>query len=34
MAVMLYVLGLSYGAVEIVLNSLGIGDGSFFRQIG
>lgn len=35
MAVMLYVLGLSYGAVEIVLNSLGIGIGksSVYRAV-
>lgn len=35
MAVMLYVLGLSYGAVEIVLNSLGMGIGktSVFRVV-
>lgn len=35
MAVMLYVLGLSYGAVEIVLNSLGIGIGksSVYRVV-
>lgn len=35
MAVMLYILGLSYGAVEIVLNSLGMGIGktSVFRAV-
>src|SRR5512145_298025 len=35
MAVMLYVLGLSYGAVEIVLNSLGVGIGktSVYRAV-
>jgi transposase-like protein len=35
MAVMLYVLGLSYGAVEIVLNSLGMGIGktSVYRTV-
>ena len=35
MAVMLYILGLSYGAVEIVLNSLGkgIGKTSVFRAV-
>jgi transposase-like protein len=35
MAVMLYVLGLSYGAVEIVLNSLGMGIGktSVYRAV-
>jgi len=35
MAVMLYILGLSYGAVEIVLNSLGMGIGktSVFRVV-
>jgi len=35
LAVMLYVLGLSYGAVEIVLNSLGIGIGksSVYRAV-
>jgi transposase-like protein len=35
MAVMMYLLGLSYGAVEIVLNSLGIGIGktSVFRAV-
>lgn len=35
MAIMLYVLGLSYGAVEIVLNSLGIGIGktSVYRAV-
>lgn len=35
MAVMLYLLGLSYGAVEIVLNSLGMGIGktSVFRAV-
>ena len=35
MAVMLYMLGLSYGAVEIVLNSLGMGIGktSVFRAV-
>jgi transposase-like protein len=35
MAVMLYVLGLSYGAVEIVLNSLGIaiGKSSVYRAV-
>ena len=35
MAVMLYILGLSYGAVEIVLNSLGIGIGktSVYRAV-
>jgi transposase-like protein len=35
MAVMLYLLGLSYGAVEIVLNSLGIGIGktSVYRAV-
>jgi hypothetical protein len=35
MAVMLYILGLSYGAVEIVLNSLGMGIGktSAFRAV-
>jgi transposase-like protein len=35
MAVMLYILGLSYGAVEIVLNSLGMGIGktSVYRAI-
>lgn len=35
MAVMMYILGLSYGAVEIVLNSLGMGIGktSVFRAV-
>lgn len=35
MAVMLYILGLSYGAVEIVLNSLGMGIGktSVYRAV-
>ena len=35
MAVMLYILGLSYGAVEIVLNSLGMGVGktSVYRAV-
>ena len=35
MAIMLYILGLSYGAVEIVLSSLGIGIGktSVFRAV-
>ena len=35
MAVMMYILGLSYGAVEIVLNSLGIGIGktSVYRAV-
>lgn len=35
MAVMLYLLGLSYGAVEIVLNSLGVGIGktSVYRAV-
>jgi transposase-like protein len=35
MAVMLYILGLSYGAVEIVMNSLGMGIGktSVFRAV-
>jgi hypothetical protein len=35
MAVMLYVLGLSYGAVEIVLSSLGMGIGktSVYRAV-
>jgi hypothetical protein len=35
LAVMLYILGLSYGAVEIVLNSLGIGIGktSVYRAV-
>jgi hypothetical protein len=36
LAVMLYILGLSYGAVEIVLSSLGTGIGktSVFRAVG
>ena len=35
MAVMMYLLGLSYGAVEIVLTSLGIGIGksSVYRAV-
>jgi hypothetical protein len=35
MAIMLYVLGLSYGAVEIVLSSLGVGIGktSIYRAV-
>ena len=35
MAVMLYILGLSYGAVELVLGSLGVGIGktSVYRVV-
>jgi hypothetical protein len=34
MAIMLYVLGLSYGAVGIVLTSLGIGMRPQYRLVG